>query len=246
MTELASRLAAMLLAIAAELPADACRPQGAGTARLLPSAGQGLTPDLVATLLLDLHPDYNRYIGKIRYGRTRLRPASLYAGLVRSGGVDPRDPDDAPVRRRGATNDLIIYSDTWDASRSVAWLRLLADHEYFHARHLAGGAQVPLAGFENARADSDYLEATAWGHVLERAAAGAYGELAPREWTELRGHYRRHQERFRQFVMDRQPPAWAHYGRFLPDHPDSLSGASPAQKAGTAPSADPGREPGTR
>lgn len=223
----ALRAAALVLSLAAS-------DEGAVPA---PRPGQATTPAHVAALLSDLHPDYARFIGTIRYGRTRLRPATLYAGLVKSGGADPRDPGDAPVRRGGAPNDLIIYADTFEPWRSAAWRRLIADHEYFHARHLAGGFAIPLAGFQDAAADGDYLEALAWGYVLERARGHVYGDLAPGEWSELRSRYSRHQERFRRFILARQPPAWAHYGRFLPDEDAAIRPLS-APTAGPSPAAD--------
>jgi hypothetical protein len=205
-----------------------------------PAASPEVTPDQVASLLAAMHPDYGRYIASVRYGATRLRPASLYAGLVRRGGRDPRDPDDGPRSGRGVANDLIVYADTFEPWRSAAWRLLVADHEYFHARHLAHGAEVPVVGFGDAGANQDYYEALAWGYVVGQASAGAYGELTRAERAEAARAYREHRDRFHSFVMAVQPPAWAHYGRFLPD-PDVTTPASAPPEAPAPAAAGAGR-----
>jgi hypothetical protein len=197
-------------------------------------AGPEVTPEQVASLLASMHPDYGRYIASVRYGPSRLRPASLYAGLVRRGGLDPRDPEDGPRSGRGVANDLIIYADTFEPWHSQAWRRLVADHEYFHARHLAHGAGVPVVGFGDPRINEDYYEALAWGHVAREARRGTYGEMGRAEMAEAAARYREHQERFRRFVHRAQASAWAHYGRFLPD---------PAQQDLTTPSTAPTAAP---
>jgi hypothetical protein len=197
-----------------------------------------VTPDDVAALLASLHPDYHDYIAAVRYGRTRLRPLSLYAGLVRRGGLDPRDPDDGPRAGRGVSNDLIIYADTYETWRTPAWRRLLVDHEYFHARHLAHGLSAPVVGFGDARADTDYYEALAWGYVLSRDEQGVYGELSARERSEVAARYAEHRDRFHAFVMKEQASAWAHYGRFLPD-PYEVTTLASALTAGPGRATDP-------
>ena len=198
-----------------------------------PAAAE-VTPAQIASLLASMHPDYERYIASVRYGATRLRPASLYAGLVRRGGRDPRDPDDGPRSGRGIVNDLIVYADTFEPWRSEGWRRLLADHEYFHARHLAYGAQVPVVGFGDARVNEDYYEALAWGHVIGQASAGVYGELTQAERSEAARAYREHRERFRSFVMEAQASAWAHYGRFMPDPDVTTPATAPTEAPGPA------------
>jgi len=207
--------------------------------------GPALTPDQVAGLLASLHPDYRDYIGGVRYGASRLRPASLYAGLVKHGGRDPADPDDGPLAGRGVRNDLIIYADTFEPWRSHAWRLLLADHEYFHALHLAHAAGTPVVGFGQRRADADYYEALAWGYTLRRATEGIYGELTSREKAEVTRRYEERYTGFRRFVMERQPTAWAHYGRFLPA-PDALE-ALLVRTAASAPTGarEPAAGPGT-
>ncbi len=199
-----------------------------------------LTPERVASILAEMHPDYTRYIGEVRYGRSRTRPEALYAGLVRQGGLDPRDPDDGPSTGRGAVNDLIIYVDTFETWRTQAWCLLLADHEFFHAKHLARGFRIPVVGFGDPRIDSDYYEALAWGYVLERARDGVYGEISSRERAEVRTRYEEHLERFRAFVMRRQPSAWAHYGRFFSEPVEMISSSRTDPGAGTGLPAAPG------
>ena len=189
------------------------------------------TPGQVTSMLASLHPDYASYISDVRYGPTRLHPATLYAGLVRSGGLDPRDPAQAPAPGRGATNVLIVYADMFEPWRSDAWRLLITDHEYFHARHLARGFDIPLAGFGVRRADTAYREALAWCWVLRRGLAGVYGPLSDREISEVSARYTENYEAFLGFVIERQASAWAHYGRFLPDLESLITQASSAPTA---------------
>jgi hypothetical protein len=173
-----------------------------------------------ASLLRELHPDYARYIHEIRVVSLQaasVSPEGIYSGLVRPGGRDPRILDDTPIPGKGARNDVILYPSAMEPSRGTAWLRLILDHEYFHARHLAGSARVPLVDFGEAAANHGYYEAVAWDYVLERGLAGVYGELSVIDLREIRATYRRHFDPFRRFIQKRQPSAWLHYGRFLKD-----------------------------
>ncbi len=207
-------------------------------------ASSHLTPERVTAILASLHPDHEQYIGEVRFGSTRLRPSNLYAGLVRRGGRDPRDPEDRPEIGKGATNDLIIFADTFEPWRTPAWRLLLADHEYFHARHLARGFAIPVVGFGDPGVDTDYYEALAWGYVKDRASAGLYGELSPRESAEVNARYEEHYSRFHRFVLRRQASAWAHYGRFFPQ-PEPLRSALPVPPEATSPPAGQATAPGT-
>jgi hypothetical protein len=201
------------------------------------SVAADLTPDQVTSRLASMHPDYPRYIHEIRYGRSRLRPVFLYAGLVRRGGDDPGDSAVGPLAGRGALNDLIVYADTFEPWRTEAWRLMVIDHEYFHARHLARGYNLPLVGFGRPQVDSDYLEAMAWAHVLGQVASGAYGDLSPAEKAEAVSRYRDHYDRFRRFVMGAQPSAWAHYGRFLPEPSSGITSARSALREEISPGA---------
>ncbi len=192
--------------------------------------GRTLTSAAAERILASLHPDHSRWIGGIRLGDAGAE-AGIYAGLVRPGGRDPRDPRDAPVAGDGVVNDLVIFPHAFESRSSPSWIALVIDHEYFHARHLARGFPVPLVSFEG-RADRDYLEALAWGWVLGRAAQGRYGALTASERSEVAARYRRHRDAFRRFVMDVQPTAWAHYGRFLRE---AEAGPRPVTSVASAP-----------
>lgn len=174
-------------------------------------------------MLGELHPDYASYIHAVRVIRgDAAAPSaqSLYSGLVRSGGADPREKKDAPASGWGARNDIVLFPAALDPARSDAWRRLILDHEYFHARHLARGWSVPLVDFGDAAATHDFYEAAAWGYVRERAARGTYGELTAAETREVRAIYERHFQAIRAFILERQPAAWTHFRRFMPDTDD--------------------------
>jgi len=169
--------------------------------------------------LKSLHPDSDLYIHAVR-----LMPGSssvvsregIYSGLVRIGGSDPRLREDAPVAGRGVRNDVILFDSTFDPRRGGGWSRLILDHEYFHARHLARAGAAPLVDFGDPAVNRDYYEATAWGYVLERAHLGIFGDLHEADIREVRASYKRHFEAIRAFILDRQPAAWTHYRRFMP------------------------------
>jgi hypothetical protein len=181
------------------------------------SADGGCDP---ASILRGLHADYADYIRAVRVPsvlRASASPEALYSGLVRAGGSDPRLREDAPASGHGARNDVVLFAAALDAARAPGWLPLILDHEYFHARHLAGGWSTPLVEFGDAAADHDYYEAVAWGYVCRRARDGVYGDLASADLREVRALYARHFEAIRAFILERQPTAWAHYVRFMPD-----------------------------
>lgn len=203
----------------------------------LRAEGPGLTPEKVESILASLHTDYRKYIGSVRYGATRLRPATLYAGLVKKGGIDPRSPEDGPLTGRGVRNDLIIYSDTFEPWRTPAWRKMITDHEYFHARHLGRGFNLPVVSFGRPGIDAHYYEALAWGYVRKRAAEGVYGEMTRKELGEIEARYREHHSGFHAFVMKQQASAWAHYGRFLPSPDEPIRSAASARQAAPAPEA---------
>lgn len=162
-----------------------------------------------------MHPDQGSWIASVHAVAGRA-DGVVYAGLVKPGGDDPADEDDAPIRGRGVRNDLVIFPEALDGPHSTVWLDVILDHEYFHARHLARGFPIPLASFGNERIDRHYLEALAWGWVVRRIDEGLHAGLTPKERAEVQSAYERHLEGFRKFVMARQPEAWAHYGRFFP------------------------------
>jgi len=192
------------------------------------------SPNDPIALLRGLHDDFQIYVHDVRSlssADVSISPQALYSGLVRIGGADPRLRGDAPASGRGARNDIVIFASTLDSSRAPAWRKAILDHEYFHARHLARGWTTPLVDFGDAGTNHDYYEAVAWGYVLLRARGGAYGEIRAEDLREITALYTKHFQAFRAFILDRQPTAWVHYGRFMPDMDEdgSLRGAPAAR-----------------
>lgn len=168
-------------------------------------------------VLAEMHPDYRTYIGDVRPFPDGVDPRNVYMGLVRPGGRDPRRREDAPESRASGRYDLLVAPGT--AAGSTAWTRLLLDHEYFHARHLARADHLPAPAFADPSANRHYHEALAWGQNLERTREGAYGGLPLHRLAEAQERYGKHRAALRQYVLRRQPAAWAYYGRFLPEFP---------------------------
>jgi hypothetical protein len=150
-------------------------------------------------------------------GSTRFHPPGLYMGLVRTGGRDPLGRDDTPMVGSGVRNDIIVYADSREAGRSLGWAMLLIDHEYFHARHLGRGDRTPTPFFGDPDIDRHFYEAVAWGYNLAQADEGEYPTLTHADYAEAFRNYTLHFEAFREFILRRDRPAWAHYQRFLPD-----------------------------
>lgn len=199
-----------------------------------------------AALLREMHPDCAKYVLSVRtvsLHEASVSPEGIYSGLVRPGGADPRLAEDAPRSGKGVRNDIVIFPSPDEGRRGLAWWRLILDHEYFHARHLARGWRTPLVDFGDAETNHHYYEATAWGYVLGRALAGVYGDLRPADVREARAAWVRHAEAFRRFVLDRQPSAWAHFRRFVDvkSEPEGAGAISLPASPATSPSlsADP-------
>ena len=175
------------------------------------------TGDDFQKILAGMRPDYAEYVGSIRTGQTRFHPATLYMGLVRPGGKDPLQIQDAPLLGRGVRNDIVVYADSREAGRSAGWAMLLIDHEYFHARHLARGDRTPVPSFGNPETDRHYYEAVAWGYNLAQAEEDQYPSLTHADYLEAFRNYTLHFEAFRDYILRHDRTAWAHYHRFLPD-----------------------------
>lgn len=175
------------------------------------------TGDDFQEILAEMHPDYPAFVGLVRAGASRFHPPTLYMGLVRAGGKDPTRPEDAPLIGRGVRNDIIVFADSREAGRSTGWARLLIDHEYFHARHLARGDKTPVPSFGDADMDRHFYEAVAWSYNLEQADEGQYPTLTHADYLEAFRNYSMHFEAFRDFILRHDRHAWAHYHRFLPD-----------------------------
>jgi len=198
------------------LPTLAAGFPGASAASKWAPEAQGDPP----SILHSLHPDADRYISAVRIistTRASISTDALYSGLVRIGGADPRMKEDAPESGRGVRNDIVLFAAALDGARSSGWLGLILDHEYFHARHLARGWRTPLVDFGDGTANHDFYEAAAWGYVMGRALDGVYGDLDTGDLREVRALYERHYQAFRAFILERQPAAWTHYARFVPD-----------------------------
>lgn len=172
--------------------------------------------DRVETVLRALRPDFQRYIHAVRVTPPGSSASDLYLGLVRPGGRDPRRPDDRPQAGAGRRYDLLVPVQPAALPTSPAWLRLLVDHEYFHARHLARADALPHPTFPSAAANHHFQEALAWKYNLERLLAGDYGLLEPRREREVEQRYHEHRRSFARFVRRRQPQVWPYYDRFLP------------------------------
>ncbi|HMC82843.1 MAG TPA: hypothetical protein VKL61_06385 [Candidatus Polarisedimenticolia bacterium] len=185
------------------------------SATLASASGPGT--DDFESILGRIRPDYRSFIGAIRPGRTHLHPATLYMGLVRPGGQDPSLKDDTPLVGHGILNDVIVYADSREAGRSAGWAMLLIDHEYFHARHLSRGDKTPVPSFGDPEASRHYFEAVAWGYNLAQADEDEYPTLTHADYREAFRNYSLHFEAFRDYILMRDRPAWAHYRRFLPD-----------------------------
>jgi hypothetical protein len=182
-TRLRIRLSTLLLIAAACLrPGSTCVADGAAF-----EAGASL----LSGDLAGLHPDYALYIGTLR--PIEAGPAGrLYMALVRPGAGDPSRSASAPLAGPGARNDIVFDRAALDDRRSDAWRRLLVDHEYFHARHLAGATSLPRPASDRPDIQRHFYEAAAWGWNVGRARAGIYPGLRPAEFREALDRYGDH------------------------------------------------------
>lgn len=148
-------------------------------------AAPAAAPDPAECLLESLHPDYHEFIGAIRpLPEGEGARASIYMVLVRQGASDATARASAPLAGRGARNDILYDPAVLRSDRSTAWRQLLLDHEYFHARHLAGSTSVPLPTGAGAAWQRHYFEAAAWGWSVSQARAGRYPGLRESEFRE--------------------------------------------------------------
>jgi len=154
---------------------------------LVPAAWAG-DPDPAESLLASLHPDYHQFISSIRpLAEGEGARASVYMVLVRPGASDAKAAASAPLAGQGARNDILYDPGVLRSDRSLAWRQLLLDHEYFHARHLAGSTTVPLPAHQAQRGaawERHYFEAAAWGWSVAQARAGRYPGLRESEFRE--------------------------------------------------------------
>lgn len=171
-----------------------------------PAAGPAEPP--IATL----RPDYGRYIGDVRPLDLRAPHAGgadriVYMALVRHGSESIQGKENAPLAG-GARNDILYDPAAIGPERSAAWTLLLFDHEYFHARHLAGTTSLPMSGRLPAGVEIQFYEAAAWGFNVAEARAGRYPGLLPGEFREALDHYGEHYAALRALTMDGDPALW--------------------------------------
>jgi len=167
-----------------------------------------LSTDPAELLLLSLHPDFGDYVGSVRpLPDSAAGPnAAVYMALVRPGADDPTAPASAPFAGPGARNDILYDPGILAAGRSAGWTLLLLDHEYFHARHLAGATSLPLPRRTGAEVEHHYCEAAAWGYTVAQARAGLYPGLRPDEFREALDRYGDHYRALRSITQGSQ--AW--------------------------------------
>jgi hypothetical protein len=191
---------------------------------------QPLDPPSLVRTLATLRPDYLRYISSVR----PLAPGvarRLYMALVRPGAKDPAGVGSAPFAGPGARND-IVYDETSVASgHSTAWRSLLLEHEYFHARHMAGATLLPVVRGDVPEIGRHFNEAAAWGFNVAEARAGRYPGLRADEFREALDRLGEHYAALRALLKDVDPERWTLLSNFLREPaslliaPDSASSA---------------------
>jgi hypothetical protein len=219
-------------------------------------------------MLATIRPDYLRFIGTLRRldvsardaARAGREPRRIYMALVRPGASDPDERDSAPFIGSGIRNDVVYDPSSLGTARSAAWSLLLLDHEYFHARHLAGATSLPLPGVVPGEVERHYYEAAAWGFNVAEARAGRYPGLRPDEFREALDHYGAHYEALRDLLKETSGERWRAFSDLLSRpaelvtsdsaQPRLLTGAGRARSPlatmiGTRPSEGPGRPSGS-
>jgi hypothetical protein len=166
--------------------------------------------DPAARLLGQLHPDFSAYVGAVRPlgGEARGTASPVYMALVRPGAGDPIARASAPLAGSGARNDILYDPGVLGGARSVGWTMLLLDHEYFHARHLAGATSLPLPPRTDATLEHHFYEAAAWGFSVAQARAGRYPGLREDEFREALDRYGDHYRALRSLAQAVTPAQW--------------------------------------
>ena len=201
-----SRLVLLAAGIAACVATDPLPADSAGERSLDPSA--------LARALARIHPDYRLYISGMR----PLAPGvsrRLYMALVRPGADDPAGPDSAPYSGPGARNEIVYDGEAILAGHTVAFQCLLLDHEYFHARHLAGGTLLPATSGMGADIERHYNEAAAWGFNVAEARAGRYPGLRPDEFREALDRQGEHYAALKALIKEKDPGRWGRIAELL-------------------------------
>lgn len=203
--------------------------------RAAPGLGTGAESALAA-----LRPDYRTYVGDIRplAGDARAAAAVLYMALVRPGASDPSRRENAPFIGPGARNDILYDPALFESGGSAGWVMLLLDHEYFHARHLAGATCLPAPPRAPAAMERHFYEAAAWGFNVAQARAGRYPGLGESEFRQALDRYGEHYRALRALARDGESPGWEALASRLRD-PETL-----LTRAGSPGPAAPGRPSG--
>ncbi len=157
------------------------------------------SPPALAAILAALHPDYPLFIRAIRPLPPGAR-RNLYMALVRPGATDPAGRDSTPYAGPAARNDIVYDRSKIAMGHTLAWRLLLLDHEYFHARHLAGATSLPMPGPIAPEVERRFNEAAAWGFNVGEARAGRYPGLRPDEFREALDRYGGHYTALREMT----------------------------------------------
>lgn len=200
------------------------------------------TLDPAEILLRDLHPDYLTFVHAVHPIADAAGASSVYMVLVRAGAADPLGRESAPFAGHGARNDILYDPTVLNGTRGAAWTLLLLDHEYFHARHLAGATALPLPLRTGAAIERHFFEAAAWGYTVSEARAGRYPGLGEEEFREALDRYGEHYRALRALTREASPALWSTLGDPLRDVA-VVTTSGPASPAAPARPSDPGRAP---
>lgn len=231
-----------VVALVAIFPLAALREAGAAEAK---ASGEALQPHRI---LLDLRPDYGLYIHAMRPvtpTRAATRSRRIYMALVRPGAEDPGSDASAPLAGPGSRNDILYERNSITGERSKAWTQLLLDHEYFHARHLAGATALPLPGGVTPEMERHFFEAAAWGFNVSEARTSRYPGLRADEFREALNRYGEHYAALRTLMRGGRLEAWERFSDLLRNPERFLRTSDPSSRATLAHPSGPGRSGGT-
>ena len=230
-----------------------CRELAAGAALLavlgspaLAGAGavtEGIDAIDLTRALSSLRPDYGLYIETLRPLAPDVR-RNIYMALVQPGATDPGGRASAPFAGSGARNDIVFDERAIRGGHSGAFVLLLLDHEYFHARHLARTTTVPPAGRVPLEIERRFSEAAAWGFNIAEARAGRYPGLRLDELREALDRYRDHYLALRDLVERDDPGRWDTLALAL-RRPDLVTTRDSAPSGDRSRPSDRGRSTGT-
>jgi hypothetical protein len=179
-----------------------------------PESPNDTTAAALAAAMEALHPDYARFIGAIR----PFAPGpgrNIYMALVRPGATDPAGRDSTPFVGPAARNDIVYDRSRIERGHTLAWRLLLLDHEYFHARHLAGATSLPMPGPVGPEIERRFNEAAAWGFNVGEARAGRYPGLSPDEFREALDRYGGHYAALRTLTSGGGGETWNRFSSLL-------------------------------